>query len=300
MLDRVPVTRRVKGMKRILSILCALMLFCGCGNNRDDADGDDNQSEESGKATPEQDEETAKPAQPPAETETETPAETSPQAESSPKEEAEEDETDKPLSAVLVEQGLPVLLEYAKLLREFEQGKNDSPGSFLDLALGAANVARKLAIDVLPVEEGWQEKTGDRFHKYVEEECEIIDRDRRLENHDMWFKEILAEAKKKDSPVVVVHYPLFVKTPGEKESYYNIPTAKRMELLKLCEENGVVGFLAGHTQKLVVNDYKGMQLVNGETTSRNFDKRPMGFRWWDVAAQGKMIHRFVAIEGMDE
>jgi 3',5'-cyclic AMP phosphodiesterase CpdA len=120
------------------------------------------------------------------------------------------------------------------------------------------------------------------------------------ENHDMWFKEILAEAKKKDSPVVVVHYPLFVKTPGEKESYYNIPTAKRMELLKLCEENGVVGFLAGHTQKLVVNDYKGMQLVNGETTSRNFDKRPMGFRWWDVAAQGKMIHRFVAIEGMDE
>ncbi|MBT3569608.1 MAG: hypothetical protein HN494_12235 [Opitutae bacterium] len=120
------------------------------------------------------------------------------------------------------------------------------------------------------------------------------------EKHDMWFKEILAEAKKKDSPVVVVHYPLFVKTPGEKESYYNIPTAKRMELLKLCEENGVVGFLAGHTQKLVVNDYKGMQLVNGETTSRNFDKRPMGFRWWDVAAQGKMIHRFVAIEGMDE
>ena len=137
-LDRVPVTRRVKGMKRILSILCALMLFCGCGNNRDDADGDDNQSEESGKATPEQDEETAKPAQPPAETETETPAETSPQAESSPKEEAEDDETDKPLSAVLVEQGLPVLLEYAKLLREFEQGKNDSPGSLLDLAFGAA------------------------------------------------------------------------------------------------------------------------------------------------------------------
>ena len=63
---------------------------------------------------------------------------------------------------------------------------------------------------------------------------------------------------------------------------------------------GMFIFLAGHTHKLVVNDYKGMQLVNGETTSRNFDKRPMGFRWWDVAAQGKMIHRFVAIEGMDE
>ena len=42
------------------------------------------------------------------------------------------------------------------------------------------------------------------------------------------------------------------------------------------------------------------QLVNGETTSRNFDKRPMGFRCWDVAAKGKMVHRFVMLEGMDE
>jgi hypothetical protein len=51
---------------------------------------------------------------------------------------------------------------------------------------------------------------------------------------------------------------------------------------------------------LVVNEYKGIQLVNGETTSKNFDKRPMGFRWWDVAAKGKMVHGFVALEGMDE
>jgi predicted phosphodiesterase len=91
-----------------------------------------------------------------------------------------------------------------------------------------------------------------------------------------------------------------VKTPDEKENYYNIPSAKRMELLKLCKENGVVAFLAGHTHKLVVNEYKGIQLVNGETTSKNFDNRPMGFRWWDVAAKGKMVHRFVVLEGMDE
>ena len=121
------------------------------------------------------------------------------------------------------------------------------------------------------------------------------------EKHDEWFKGVLAAAKKRASPVVVVvHYPLFVKTPDEKENYYNIPSAKRMELLKLCKENGVVAFLAGHTHKLVVNEYKGIQLVNGETTSKNFDNRPMGFRWWDVAAKGKMVHRFVVLEGMDE
>jgi len=121
------------------------------------------------------------------------------------------------------------------------------------------------------------------------------------EKHDAWFKVALKSAKKKDSPVVVVtHYPLFVKEPDEKENYYNIPSAKRMELLKLCKENGVVAFLAGHTHKLVVNEYKGIQLVNGETTSKNFDNRPMGFRWWDVAAKRKMVHRFVVLEGMDE
>ena len=65
-------------------------------------------------------------------------------------------------------------------------------------------------------------------------------------------------------------------------------------------EPKVPGKLAGHTHKLVVNEYKGIQLVNGETTSKNFDKRPMGFRWWDVATKGKMVHRFVALEGMDE
>lgn len=119
------------------------------------------------------------------------------------------------------------------------------------------------------------------------------------EKHDAWFVETLTAAKKKGSPVVVVvHYPLFLEKPDEKEGYFNLPVAKRQELLKLCEENGVVAFLAGHTHKLIVNEYKGIQLVNGETTSRNFDKRPMGFRWWDVGSDATMKHRFVELQGL--
>jgi 3',5'-cyclic AMP phosphodiesterase CpdA len=121
------------------------------------------------------------------------------------------------------------------------------------------------------------------------------------EKHDAWFKETLAAAKKRNQPVVVVgHYPLFVKDPEEEEHYSNLPLEKRRELLGLCEANGVVAFLAGHTHRLVINEHKGMQMVNGETTSRNNDGRPMGFRWWDVAADMKMQHRFVAVEGMEE
>lgn len=119
------------------------------------------------------------------------------------------------------------------------------------------------------------------------------------EKHHAWFKKTLETAKRKNSPaIIVVHYPLFVKEPNEKEIYYNIPQPRRREILDLCEKNGVVAFLAGHTHKHITNEYKGIQLVNGETTSKNFDKRPMGFRLWNAGDEKGLRHRFVELKGM--
>lgn len=121
------------------------------------------------------------------------------------------------------------------------------------------------------------------------------------EKHDAWFRKTLEEARAKGSPVIVaVHYPIYLKNPDEEENYYNLPLEKRKEILTLCEENGVVAFLAGHTHKQITNEYKGIQLVNGETTSKNFDKRPMGFRLWNVDDEKGLRHRFVPLEGMPE
>ena len=118
------------------------------------------------------------------------------------------------------------------------------------------------------------------------------------EKHDTWFKNALKSAKEKGSPVVVVtHYPLFVKAPDEKENYYNIEPVKRKELLDLFKANGVVAMLAGHTHKLVINDYRGTQMVNGETTSKNFDKRPLGFRKWTAKKEGQLSHEYVELAG---
>ena len=71
---------------------------------------------------------------------------------------------------------------------------------------------------------------------------------------------------------------------------------KRGEILELAEESGVVAILAGHTHKFIEHDFKGIKLVNGETTSKNFDKRPMGFRLWRADESGQMRHEFVAVE----
>ena len=71
------------------------------------------------------------------------------------------------------------------------------------------------------------------------------------------------------------------------------PVAKRTELLNLYERCGVVAVLGGHVHRLMINDYKGIQLVNGETTSKNFDKRPMGFRFWHITESRPFRHEFI-------
>ena len=121
------------------------------------------------------------------------------------------------------------------------------------------------------------------------------------EAHDTWFRQTLETASGKNSPVFVVqHYPAYVTRADEADGYYNLPPGKRSELLALYETSGVVGVLAGHTHKTVFNEYKGIQLVNGETTSRNFDDRPFGFRLWRVDSPKSASHEFVALApGLD-
>ncbi len=114
--------------------------------------------------------------------------------------------------------------------------------------------------------------------------------------HDRWFEETLRQAKADSSPVIVAgHHPLFLKKADEKEEYFNIPPEKRAGILQLFKECGVVAMLSGHTHRLVENEYEGIQFLSGEATSKNFDKRPFGFRVWEVDSAGKVSHRFVAL-----
>jgi predicted phosphodiesterase len=117
------------------------------------------------------------------------------------------------------------------------------------------------------------------------------------EKHHAWVIETLKKAKKKGSPVfIVAHYPVYTKDPDEKDNYYNLPRGVRKELLALYKECGVIAVLAGHTHKTLINNYQGIQLVNGETTSKNFDKGALGFRLWSVASPTSVKHAFVPLD----
>jgi 3',5'-cyclic AMP phosphodiesterase CpdA len=114
--------------------------------------------------------------------------------------------------------------------------------------------------------------------------------------HDRWFKQALSAAVEKNSPVFVLgHHPIFVERADEEEGYFNLPSGKREELLDLLSGSGTVAYLSGHKHETLLNSYKGIQLVTGESTSRNFDERPLGFRLWNVNPDS-IRHRFVPLD----
>ncbi len=116
------------------------------------------------------------------------------------------------------------------------------------------------------------------------------------ERHNRWVMETLSGIKGgRQRTFVAGHYPIYLEDPEEEEKYFNLPLNKRKELLTLFEQKGVVAYLSGHTHETIINNYKGIQLISGETTSKNFDKRPMGFRVWTVSADS-VWHRFQSLE----
>ena len=116
------------------------------------------------------------------------------------------------------------------------------------------------------------------------------------EKHDAWFEATLRVASEKGHRIFVIgHYPLFVNNPDEAEEYMNLPVEKRKELLRLFESRNVVAMLGGHTHRLIVHDYRGIQLVNAESTSRNLDEGPAGFRVWHVG-DTTLEHEFTPLQ----
>jgi predicted phosphodiesterase len=82
----------------------------------------------------------------------------------------------------------------------------------------------------------------------------------------------------------------------EADEYYNLPKAKRKEILQLCDENGVVFWLAGHTHKTSQLRYKQITLLNGETTSQNFDGHLPGFRLLTIHPDQSFDWEFISCE----
>jgi serine/threonine-protein phosphatase CPPED1 len=118
------------------------------------------------------------------------------------------------------------------------------------------------------------------------------------EKLDAWFKKTIKAAKDDNSPIFMVqHIPLYLKQPDEPEDPdFNLSIAKRKELLNLIVDFGVVAILGGHKHETVINNYKGIQLVNAGSVTKNDDNSPPGFRIWRVKSPNSIKHEFIPLD----
>ena len=117
------------------------------------------------------------------------------------------------------------------------------------------------------------------------------------EKQDAWLEEELKGACQKGNQIFIVeHYPLFVKKADERSSYKNLPKEKRLALLELFKRYHVAAVVGGHLHRVNIKTYENILMVNGEATSQNFDKRPLGFRVWTVGKGVKPEQEFVALD----
>jgi len=93
--------------------------------------------------------------------------------------------------------------------------------------------------------------------------------------------------------IVLTHQPPFVNTVHEENNHENYPKATRKALLDRMVDAGVKYVLAGHTHMLKAKAYRGMQILNAETTSNNFDGRAFGFRLLTIGADGRESWDFI-------
>lgn len=102
--------------------------------------------------------------------------------------------------------------------------------------------------------------------------------------YEEWLAAELEKAKAYGGKVVLAgHIPPFMCDVNEKDGYNNHPSAGRMAKLQSYIDAGARFFLSAHLHRLMVRGWKELVVFNAETTCRNFDGRPYGFRMFEVA-----------------
>ena len=112
-----------------------------------------------------------------------------------------------------------------------------------------------------------------------------------------WFRRELEGAKAAGLRTIVAsHVPPFVKSLDEKDEYFNFPATLRQTFLDYLVANDTTFYLAGHTHTTLEREYLGTPILNGETTSRNFDRRDFGFRLLKIDEKLNYTWDFVEVQ----
>ena len=118
-----------------------------------------------------------------------------------------------------------------------------------------------------------------------------------LDSQLAFLETTLRAARQQRSRHILVfgHHPLFTQRVNEPDSYWNIPVARRRELLRMLQAFGIRAFFCGHWHRNGGGWDDGLEVVVTGPVGYPLGTDPSGFRIIDVA-DDQIDHRYVRLE----
>lgn len=118
-----------------------------------------------------------------------------------------------------------------------------------------------------------------------------------------WLRLTLENAEKRNfyHKTVYIHHPMFIESVDEKDSYGNMPSARRLELLELFRKYNITAVFSGHYHRNRYARYGDVELVttssSGIALPEDNPEDPLGFRIVKVCP-GRIEHKYYSYEDM--
>lgn len=110
---------------------------------------------------------------------------------------------------------------------------------------------------------------------------------------ERWLRAELAKARAENPRHVVIfqHHPWFIRTPDEKDEYFNIPSERRATYLKLFHEAGVKYLFSGHYHRNAGGRDGDIEMVTTGAVGKPLGGSKSGFRVI-IVRDDRLEHQF--------
>lgn len=93
-----------------------------------------------------------------------------------------------------------------------------------------------------------------------------------------WLKNEISKGKKANHIIIFTHYPFFINSADEPETYSNIPVWIRNRYLALFKENKVTAVYSGHLHNNVSSKYGDIEFTATSSSGKPLGADSSGFR----------------------
>ncbi len=114
-----------------------------------------------------------------------------------------------------------------------------------------------------------------------------------------WLTNTLEKSKKAAHIILFCHFPFFIKTIDEPETYSNIGLKDRKKYLDLFSANKVDAIFSGHLHNNATANYGGIQLVTTSALGKQLGKASSGLRIVKVFPD-RIEHHYYGLDEIPE